>query len=247
MPSPGSRGPAAGSAFSRRAGGSGVVARRTTPGGGVPPSGPSGGRSGPLGAPPPAGRAVPVPGRRSRGAAAHPRDGSRTPGAPAPPAGRVEPVPLLTRTGSGAVDGSGVDPGSGVRAPGDPGPRAAVAATRCPLPSPATASSGVVLLLEAPLDDLQGQEVLALLAQDPAQTLDVVVVELAVSRRRPLGVDEALALEEPDLRDGHVGELLAQQGEHVPDRQVRPTAHGRASPAAVVTGLIRRPPPGTRA
>ena len=69
----------------------------------------------------------------------------------------------------------------------------------------------VALVLQAVPDDLERQEVLALLAQHPAQPLDVVLVELAVARRRALGVDEALALEEADLRDGDVGELLAQQ------------------------------------
>ena len=61
---------------------------------------------------------------------------------------------------------------------------------------------------------------LALLAQHPAQALDVVLVELAVPRGRALRVDQALALEEPDLGDGDVGELLPEQGQDVADRQV---------------------------
>jgi hypothetical protein len=74
----------------------------------------------------------------------------------------------------------------------------------------------VIADLEQPaLDDLEGQEVLPLLAQDPAQPLDVVVVELAVARRRSLRVKQALALEEPDLGDGDIRELLPQQGEHL--------------------------------
>ncbi len=78
---------------------------------------------------------------------------------------------------------------------------------------------------EAVTDDLQGEEVLALLAQDPAQTLDVVVEELAVSRGRTLGVDQALALEEPDLRDRDVGELLPEEGQDVTDGEIAAAAH----------------------
>ena len=66
---------------------------------------------------------------------------------------------------------------------------------------------------------------LPLLAQHPAQPLHVVLVELPVARRRALRVDQALALEEPDLGDGHVGELLAEQGQDVADRQVGTRAH----------------------
>ena len=74
-------------------------------------------------------------------------------------------------------------------------------------------ADGVVELAvgQAVADHLEGQEVLPLLAQHPAQPLDVVVEELAVARGRALGVDQALALEEADLRDGDVGELLTQQ------------------------------------
>ena len=75
--------------------------------------------------------------------------------------------------------------------------------------------------VDAVLDHPQREVVLALLAQDAAQQFDVVVVELAVSRRRPLRVDQTLALEEADLRDRDVGELLEQQPEHLTDRQVR--------------------------
>ena len=76
------------------------------------------------------------------------------------------------------------------------------------------------LLLQAVLDHLERQEVVALLAQDPAQPLDVGLVELAVARRRALGVEQALALEEPDLGDRDVGELVLEQGEDLADRQV---------------------------
>ena len=74
-------------------------------------------------------------------------------------------------------------------------------------------------------DHLEGQEVLALLAQHPAQALHVVVEELAVARGRTLGVHQALALEEADLRDGDVGELLPQQGQDVADGEVGAAAH----------------------
>ncbi len=80
-------------------------------------------------------------------------------------------------------------------------------------------------LVEAFLDDLQREEVLLLLVQDPAQTGEVGVVELAVPRRRALRVDEPLALEEPDLRDRDVGELVTQFGEHLADREM--TVHAR--------------------
>ncbi len=96
-------------------------------------------------------------------------------------------------------------------------------------------------LFEATLDHLQREEVLALLAQHPAQPFDVVLVELAVTRRGALGVDQSLALQEADLGDGHVGELLAQQGQDVADREVGPGAHD-VPPGA----LIRPPPPGRR-
>jgi hypothetical protein len=74
-------------------------------------------------------------------------------------------------------------------------------------------------------DHLEGEEVLALLAQYPAQALHVGVEELSVPRRRALRVHEALALEEPNLGDGDVGELLAQQRQDVPDGEVRAGGH----------------------
>jgi len=83
----------------------------------------------------------------------------------------------------------------------------------------------VDLLFQAALDHLERQEVLSLLAQHPAQSLDIVVVELAVARRRPLRVHQALALEEPDLRDGDIGEFLTEQRQDLTDRKVRPAAH----------------------
>ena len=78
------------------------------------------------------------------------------------------------------------------------------------------------------LDHLEGQEVLTLLAQHPAQTLDIVLIELAVAGWGPLRVDQALAFQESDLRNCDVGEFLAEQGEDIADRQVGPGAHSAA-------------------
>src|SRR5664279_515348 len=83
----------------------------------------------------------------------------------------------------------------------------------------------VGIVVEPILDHLERQEVLPLLAQHPTQSLDVVLVELAVARGRPFGVDQSLALEKADLGDGDVGELLAEQGQDVTDRQVRSRTH----------------------
>jgi hypothetical protein len=41
--------------------------------------------------------------------------------------------------------------------------------------------------------------VVALLQEDPAKTLEVRRIEAAIARRRALGIDEPLALEEADL------------------------------------------------
>ena len=80
-----------------------------------------------------------------------------------------------------------------------------------------------------------GRKCSRLLVQDPAQPLDVGGVELPVARRRALGVDEALALEEADLRDRDVGELVAQLVEHLADREVR-----RARPCSTSARRGRR-------
>ena len=82
-------------------------------------------------------------------------------------------------------------------------------------------------LVEAFLDHLEREEVLLLLVQDPPEPGEVVRIELAVPRRRAFRVDQPLALEEPDLRDRDVGELVAQLGEHLADREVLglPRAH----------------------
>jgi len=68
-------------------------------------------------------------------------------------------------------------------------------------------------------------KVLALLAQDPAQALHVLLVELPVSRGGALRVDQALALQKADLRDRDVGKLLPEQREDVPDGEIRAAAH----------------------
>jgi BarA-like signal transduction histidine kinase len=52
---------------------------------------------------------------------------------------------------------------------------------------------------------------LPLLAENPPKTFDVIVVELAVPRRRPLRIQQPLALQEPDLGDRDVRELLPQE------------------------------------
>jgi len=59
-----------------------------------------------------------------------------------------------------------------------------------------------------------------LLAQDPPQPFDVRLVELAVAGRCALGVEQTLALEEPDLRDRDVRELLLEERENFADREV---------------------------
>jgi hypothetical protein len=41
--------------------------------------------------------------------------------------------------------------------------------------------------------------VFALLAEYPAQAVDVCVIELSVARRGPLGIEKAAGLEETDL------------------------------------------------
>src|SRR5690606_33552354 len=73
-----------------------------------------------------------------------------------------------------------------------------------------------------------GQEVVSLLDEDPAEADHVSLVELAVAGRRALGLEQALALEEADLRDRDVGELGLQLGEHFADGAVGLLAHGRA-------------------
>jgi hypothetical protein len=82
-----------------------------------------------------------------------------------------------------------------------------------------------VSLSEPVADDLEWKEVLALLAQHPPQPLYIGLEELPVTRRRSLRVDQPLAFQEADLRDGDVGEFLSQQRENVTDREIRTPAH----------------------
>jgi len=79
-------------------------------------------------------------------------------------------------------------------------------------------SPGFVAVLEAALYDPEREEGVALLAKYPSQALYVVVIELPVARRRPLGVNEALAFEEADLRDRDVRELVPEEREDLADR-----------------------------
>ncbi len=74
-----------------------------------------------------------------------------------------------------------------------------------------------------------------MLVQDPAQPREVLVVELPVPRRRALGVDQPLALEEADLRDRDVGKLIAQLGQHLADREVRSGSRSVGGAHAVLT------------
>ena len=78
---------------------------------------------------------------------------------------------------------------------------------------------------QAIADHLEREEVLTLLAQDPAQAFHVVFEELAVARRGALRVDQALALEKADLRDRDVGKLLAQQSQDIADGEIRAAGH----------------------
>ncbi len=133
---------------------------------------------------------------------------------PAPSVAAPTATPAVTRAWSA------IHTGGGSAAPG----------SRARSSSSWVGGAGLVGLVavgavETTLDDLQRQEVLALLPQDPAESLDVEVIELPVTRRRALGVDEALALEEPDLGDRQVGEVGLQEAEHLADRQVRAAAH----------------------
>jgi len=89
---------------------------------------------------------------------------------------------------------------------------------------------GVVAVLgKAAPDDLEREEVLSLLAKDPAEALDVVVVELAIAGWCSLGVDQPLALQEANLGDRHVWELIAQQSEHLADGKMSSLSHAEST------------------
>src|SRR5439155_21898984 len=95
-----------------------------------------------------------------------------------------------------------------------------------------------VARVQALLDHLEREVLIALHAQDRFQLVDVLRVELPVARRRPLRFDEALGLQEPDLRDRDVGEFRLDRHQHLADRLVvaRPR-HGHDSPAAKNSSL----------
>ena len=87
--------------------------------------------------------------------------------------------------------------------------------------------------LDAITNDLERKEVRLLFVQDRAEQVDVVIVELAITRRGALGFDEALTFEEPNLGDRDIGKVFEQQPEHLSDRQVLMVSHG-------ATALARR-------
>jgi hypothetical protein len=63
--------------------------------------------------------------------------------------------------------------------------------------------------------------VFLLLAQDVAQKFHVFVVELPIARRGSLGFDQALAFEETNLGNRHIGEFLEEKSENLPDGEIR--------------------------
>ena len=71
--------------------------------------------------------------------------------------------------------------------------------------------------VEVLADDLQRQVVVLLDVEDVAQPVDVAVGVAPVPGRCPLGREQALALEEPDLRDRDVRELLGQDLQDLAD------------------------------
>lgn len=67
------------------------------------------------------------------------------------------------------------------------------------------------------LDDLQRKEVVTLQAQDVSKPLDFGRAEKPVARAGATRADQALSLEKPDLRDGHVGVVITQKVDDVTD------------------------------
>src|SRR5690606_322295 len=61
------------------------------------------------------------------------------------------------------------------------------------------------------LDDLEGQEVVALLGEDEADPLQVLFVELSIPALGAGGRNETLGLEEAQLRNRDVWKLVPQQ------------------------------------
>src|SRR5439155_20156907 len=80
---------------------------------------------------------------------------------------------------------------------------------------------GLVDFVQPFADHLERKELFALQTEDEPESLDVVVTELSVPRLRALRLDQSLALEEADLRDGDVREQVLEHVEHFPDREVR--------------------------
>src|SRR5439155_7228968 len=88
-------------------------------------------------------------------------------------------------------------------------------AERRPLAAPLLAGTRGELLA----DHAQRQELVALEAQDRLEPLDVVLAAEPVAALRPLGRQETLVLEVPDLRDRGVGVLRFQPATHGADRE----------------------------
>ena len=79
--------------------------------------------------------------------------------------------------------------------------------------------------IELGANHLQRKIVVLLLTQDESQSFDFGVTELAISRGGSLRLDEALAFEKPNLRNGDVRKLFEQETEHFPDGKIRLCAH----------------------
>src|SRR5262249_47967038 len=77
------------------------------------------------------------------------------------------------------------------------------------------------------LDHAEGQELVALKAQDGLQAFHVLIVEEPVAARSPAGGQQPLVLQVPDLGDGDVRKLPFQTRAHSTDRLGRFTARGR--------------------
>src|SRR3954471_5702774 len=88
-------------------------------------------------------------------------------------------------------------------------------------------------------DHAQRQELVPLHAQDGAQLIDVLLAVEPVPAGSAPGRDQALVLEEPDLRDGDVRELLLERLAHRPDRQ--PGGAASASLGRLGGHLVLRP------
>ncbi|MBS1264406.1 MAG: hypothetical protein MAG471_00227 [Acidimicrobiaceae bacterium] len=72
-------------------------------------------------------------------------------------------------------------------------------------------------LLEKVPDHLQWKEVLALLTENPHEPVQIILGEAAIARCRPFGADQALGLQIPDFRNGHIRKLGLETGEDLAD------------------------------